>query len=78
MGILGYDEGLSQVPQQRWLNQIAGDRRFVFRSNDLVALLNAARVGLGIAAFPHFLRRMTQPCAYCQIMLARLFGSCGS
>ncbi|WDD92813.1 LysR family transcriptional regulator [Burkholderia sp. FERM BP-3421] len=52
---LGYDEGLSQVPQQRWLNQIAGDRRFVFRSNDLVALLNAARVGLGIAAFPHFL-----------------------
>ncbi|WP_233859468.1 LysR family transcriptional regulator [Paraburkholderia sp. HD33-4] len=52
---LGYDENLSQVPQQRWLNQIAGDRRFVFRSNDLAALLHAARAGLGIAALPRFL-----------------------
>jgi DNA-binding transcriptional LysR family regulator len=52
---LGYDENLSQVPQQRWLDQIAGDRRFAFRSNDLAALLNAARAGLGIAALPHFL-----------------------
>lgn len=52
---LGYEDSLSQVPQQRWLNQIAGDRRFILRSNDLVALLNAARVGLGIAVLPHFL-----------------------
>ncbi|MCC8393827.1 LysR family transcriptional regulator [Paraburkholderia sp. MMS20-SJTR3] len=52
---LGYDENLSQVAQQRWLNQIAGDRRFVFRSNDLAALLHAARAGLGIAALPRFL-----------------------
>ncbi|MDA8092490.1 MAG: LysR family transcriptional regulator [Betaproteobacteria bacterium] len=52
---LGYDDTLSQVPQQRWLAQIAGSRRFVFRSNDLGALLNAARAGLGIAALPHFL-----------------------
>ncbi|MGR9584920.1 LysR family transcriptional regulator [Pandoraea sputorum] len=52
---LGYDENLSQVPQQRWLDQIAGDRRFVFRSNDLAALLHAARAGLGIAALPRFL-----------------------
>lgn len=52
---LGYDENFSQVPQQRWLNQIAGSRRFAFRSNDLAALLNAARAGLGIAALPCFL-----------------------
>lgn len=52
---LGYDDSLVQVPQQRWLNQVAGHRRFVFRSNDLTALLNAARVGLGIAVLPHFL-----------------------
>jgi DNA-binding transcriptional LysR family regulator len=52
---LGYDENLSQVPQQRWLNQIAADRRFAFRSNDLAALLHAARAGLGVAALPCFL-----------------------
>lgn len=52
---LGYDENLSQVPQQRWLNQIAGDRRFAFRSSDLAAVLHAARAGLGIAALPCFL-----------------------
>lgn len=52
---LGYDDSLIQVPQQRWLAQVAGRRRFVFRSNDLAALLNAARVGLGITVLPHFL-----------------------
>jgi len=52
---LGYDDSLDQVPQQRWLSQIAGNRRFVFKSNDLTALLNATRVGLGIAVLPHFL-----------------------
>lgn len=52
---LGYDDSLVQVPQQRWLTQVAGNQRFVFRSNDLAALLNATRVGLGIAVLPHFL-----------------------
>lgn len=52
---LGYDDSLDQVPQQRWLAEVAGRRRFVFRSNDLTALLNATRVGLGIAVLPHFL-----------------------
>nr|WP_275404693.1 LysR family transcriptional regulator [Burkholderia diffusa] len=52
---LGYDDSLEQVPQQRWLTHVAGNRRFVFRSNDLAALLNAARAGLGIAILPHFL-----------------------
>ncbi|WP_321818375.1 MULTISPECIES: LysR family transcriptional regulator [unclassified Paraburkholderia] len=52
---LGYDEHLSQVPQQRWLKQFAGERRFVFRSNDLAALLPAAKAGLGVAVLPCFL-----------------------
>ncbi|WP_245606873.1 LysR family transcriptional regulator [Simplicispira psychrophila] len=52
---LGYDESLRQVAQQQWLNRIANGRRFIFRSNDLAALLNAARSGLGVAVLPHFL-----------------------
>lgn len=52
---LGYDDSLIQVPQQQWLNKVAGERRFILRSNDLSALLNAARAGLGIAVLPHFL-----------------------
>lgn len=52
---LGYDNSLEQAPQQQWLNKVAGERRFVLRSNDLWALLNAARAGLGIAILPHFL-----------------------
>ncbi|HEV2538705.1 MAG TPA: LysR family transcriptional regulator [Frateuria sp.] len=52
---LGYDDRLRHVPQQRWIEQVAGDRPFVLRSNDLAALAQAARAGLGIAALPHFL-----------------------
>ncbi|HEV2622976.1 MAG TPA: LysR family transcriptional regulator [Frateuria sp.] len=52
---LGYDDSLRHVPQQHWIEQIAGNRRFVLRSNDLATLLHSARVGLGIAALPHFL-----------------------
>lgn len=54
---LGYDRSLSQVPQQTWLDGIANGRRFVLRSNDLAALYQACRAGLGIAALPHFLGR---------------------
>lgn len=52
---LGYDDSLSQVPQQRWLDLVAAGRRYVLRSNDLATLLHAARMGLGVAALPHFL-----------------------
>lgn len=34
---------------------MAGPRRFVFRSNDLTALRNAVRAGLGLTVLPHFL-----------------------
>jgi DNA-binding transcriptional LysR family regulator len=52
---VGYDDSLIQVPQQQWLNRIAGERRFVFRSNDLATMLNAARGGVGLVVLPHFL-----------------------
>jgi DNA-binding transcriptional LysR family regulator len=52
---LGYDESLRRVPQQQWLEKIAAGRRFILRSNDLAALYQGARAGLGIAALPHFL-----------------------
>lgn len=54
---IGYDESLDHVPQQRWLRAIAGERPFVFRANDLMSLLAAARAEIGIAAIPHFLGR---------------------
>jgi len=52
---IGYDDSLSEVPQQRWLDQIANGRPFIFRSNDLAAILQATRAGLGLAALPRFL-----------------------
>lgn len=52
---LGYDDSLSQVPQQKWLDEVAAGRRFILRSNDLAALLQGARSGHGITALPHFL-----------------------
>lgn len=52
---LGYDDSLRHVPQQNWIEQVAGERPFALRSNDLASLLHAARTGLGIAALPHFL-----------------------
>ncbi|MCQ8896783.1 LysR family transcriptional regulator [Limnobacter humi] len=54
---LAYDDSLAQVPQQQWLNKVADGRPFIFRSNDLLALLNAARAGLGLAVLPYFLVR---------------------
>lgn len=52
---LGYEDSLRQVPQQQWLAQVAGARRFVLRTNDLAALYQGARAGLGVTALPHFL-----------------------
>jgi DNA-binding transcriptional LysR family regulator len=54
---VGYDESLLQSPQQQWLEKIAAGRPFAFRSNDLNALLQAVRAGLGVGAMPHFLAR---------------------
>ncbi|MGE5514770.1 MAG: LysR family transcriptional regulator [Bacteroidota bacterium] len=54
---VAYDDSLDQVPQQRWLHAIAGDRPVVFRANDVVSLAAAARSGLGVAVLPDFLAK---------------------
>ncbi len=54
---LGYDESLDHLPQQRWLKELAGNRGFVLRSNDLVSLMTAARAGLGLAVLPCVMAR---------------------
>lgn len=52
---IGYDENLRHVPQQRWLDNYAGERRVVLRCSDLAAMHQAALAGLGVAALPHLL-----------------------
>ena len=49
---LGYDDSLDNLPQQRWLKMLAGNRSLALRSNDLANLLTAARTGLGLAVLP--------------------------
>jgi DNA-binding transcriptional LysR family regulator len=47
---IGYGEPLSEVPQQRLLARIAGERPFVLFTNDLAALHHACGAGTGHAA----------------------------
>jgi DNA-binding transcriptional LysR family regulator len=54
---IGYDEILRETPQQKWLEKLAAGRPFIFRSNDLAAIYQACRAGLGLAVLPHFLAR---------------------
>ena len=54
---IGYDDALREAPQQKWLEKFSAGRPFVFRSNDLAALYQACRAGLGLAVLPHFLAR---------------------
>jgi DNA-binding transcriptional LysR family regulator len=55
---IGYDELLRESPQQRWLDELAQGRPFSLRTNDLGAMHQACRAGLGLAALPHFLARL--------------------
>ncbi|MEZ5501609.1 MAG: LysR family transcriptional regulator [Halioglobus sp.] len=54
---VGYEESLLEMPQQQWLEKIAADRPYAFRSTDLNILHQAARAGLGVGVLPHFLAR---------------------
>lgn len=49
---LGYDASLSGAPQQQWLDQLRGARRYCLRSNDQASLLQAAAAGAGVAVLP--------------------------
>ncbi len=54
---VGYEESLLDMPQQQWLDKTAAGRPFAFRTNDLSALFQAVRAGLGVGVLPHFLAR---------------------
>jgi len=52
---IGYDESLTETPQQEWLKAFAAGRRFTLRSNDLGVIASATRAGAGIAVLPEYL-----------------------
>jgi DNA-binding transcriptional LysR family regulator len=54
---IGNDEVGHETSRQKWLEQLAAGRPFALRSNDLAAIYQACRCGLGLAALPHFLAR---------------------
>ncbi len=53
--IVGFDQAMAGAPGARWLDGHAGDAEVVMRGNSIVAVLNAAIVGMGIAVLPCFL-----------------------
>jgi DNA-binding transcriptional LysR family regulator len=52
---VGFDESLGHLPQQLWLQKLAGDRGLAFESNDLFSQLAAVRAGAGAAVLPSFM-----------------------
>ncbi|MBB6488800.1 LysR family transcriptional regulator [Rhizobium lusitanum] len=52
---IAYDQGFSDMPQQRWLLGIAGERPVVCELNYISEHLIAARAGVGVAGLPCFL-----------------------
>ena len=55
---LGYNDSLSDSPQQQWLEKIRGQRRYRLRSNDLSTLCEAAVAGLGVVVLPHYVSHL--------------------
>jgi DNA-binding transcriptional LysR family regulator len=53
---IGYDDSLSETPQQQWLEEFANGRRFILRSNDLATIHGAARAGAGVAVLPDYMQ----------------------
>jgi len=45
----------SNVPQERWLRELAPERRVVFRCNSTTTLLAVARQGLGVVLLPCYI-----------------------
>ncbi len=52
---IGYDDELAEVPQQRWLRDLAGELPVGLMANDLSAIVAGVRAGLGLGALPHVL-----------------------
>lgn len=54
---IGYSEQLRHLEENRWLEALAGNARFVLRSDDTHARMAAAGAGLGLTVLPHILAR---------------------
>jgi DNA-binding transcriptional LysR family regulator len=52
---LGFDASMRDSAHKQWLDDRARGRRVAFRSNDLLALYQAARAGMGLALLPHLM-----------------------
>jgi DNA-binding transcriptional LysR family regulator len=52
---VGFDEAGAQFQETLWLVRRFGNARLVFRCNDYIGQIAAARAGYGIAVLPHFL-----------------------
>lgn len=52
---IAFGEGFSDMPQQRWLLGIAGDRPIACELNHISEHLIAARAGAGVAGLPRFI-----------------------
>ena len=52
---IAFDQGYADMPQQRWLLGIAGDRPVVCELNHISEHLIAVRAGVGVAGLPCFL-----------------------
>jgi len=53
--VIAFDESLSKIPGALWITEHGKAARIVMRSNSIVAALNAALAGLGLAVLPCFL-----------------------
>ena len=52
---LGYDDSLSHLTADRWLRERVRPERFVLRSNNFLALREAALAGMGLVLLPCYL-----------------------
>lgn len=52
---IAYDAQFADMPQQRWLLEIAGNRAVSVELSDISSHLAAARAGVGVAGLPCFL-----------------------
>jgi DNA-binding transcriptional LysR family regulator len=51
---LGADDTVANTPHERWIREVAPNRRVVFRTNSTASLVGAARAGAGVALIPRF------------------------
>ena len=52
---LGLDDSLSHIEPHKWLREHVDPQRLVFRASSFLALLEAARAGMGVALLPCYM-----------------------